>query len=127
LKIYFADDSAFIRHRLTLLIGELEAVTLYGKGENGLQAIDDIDRLKPDVVILDIQMPEKNGIEVLKAIRALDDYHPVIIIITAFAFDIYRKVCAEYGADHFFDKADEFEKIKDVIEALQESGHRKDQ
>jgi YesN/AraC family two-component response regulator len=114
LKIVIADDSAIIRERLAVLISDLEGVELVGQASNAPEAIEITQRLRPDVVILDIRMPGGNGIQVLEVIKA-NEAGPLIIMLTAFPYPQYRKKCLEAGAEYFFDKATEFERVAQVV------------
>ena len=70
-----------------------------------------------DVVILDIRMPGGNGIDVLQAIKR-GDPAPTVIMLTNYPYPQYRGKCMDLGADYFFDKSNEFEKVMEVIEQL---------
>jgi len=85
-----------------------------GEADDGIQAIDALKKLQPDTVILDIRLPGRSGIEVLKEIKTA---HPeiMVIMLTNFDFDQYRKQCSQFGADHFFNKTLEFEKVMNVL------------
>jgi DNA-binding NarL/FixJ family response regulator len=117
LKVVIADDSALVRERLAVLVSDLENVELVGQASNAPEAIEIIQRLRPDVVILDIRMPGGNGIQVLEVIKA-NEVVPLIIMLTAFPYPQYRKKCLEAGAEYFFDKATEFERVAQVVKQL---------
>lgn len=117
LKVVIADDSALVRERLAALVSDIEGVEMVGQASNASDAIDISQRLKPDVVILDIRMPGGNGIQVLEAIKA-SEAGPVVIMLTAFPYPQYRDKCLKAGADYFFDKASEFDRVAQVIEQL---------
>jgi len=92
-------------------------VEIVGQANNAQDAIQFISEAKPDVVILDIRMPGKSGIEVLKDIR--DKKLPIrVIMLTNYPYPQYRKKCEELGADYFFDKVTEIEEIPTLIEEL---------
>jgi DNA-binding NarL/FixJ family response regulator len=92
-------------------------VEIVGQAHNAQDAITSISEAKPDVVILDIRLPGKSGIEVLKDIR--DKKLPIrVIMLTNYPYPQYRKKCEELGADYFFDKVTEIEEIPNVIEKL---------
>jgi YesN/AraC family two-component response regulator len=116
-KVVIADDSALVRERLAALVSDLEDVELVGQASNAPEAIEITQRLKPDVVILDVRMPGGNGIQVLEAIKK-KNAAPVAIILTAFPYPQYRKKCLEVGAEFFFDKATEFERVAQVVKQL---------
>jgi DNA-binding NarL/FixJ family response regulator len=120
LKVFIADDSALVRERLAELISEIEGAEVVGQAGDAREALEGIQRLRPDVVILDIRMPGGNGIQVLEAIKK-SAAAPGVIMLTAFPYPQYRKKCLEAGADYFFDKATEFEQVAEVLKKMQGS------
>jgi len=117
LKVFIADDSALVRERLAELISEIEGMEVVGQAGDAPEALEAIQHLRPDVVILDIRMPGHNGIHVLEAIKK-SPAAPVVIMLTAFPYPQYRKKCLEVGAEYFFDKATEFEHVAQVVKQL---------
>jgi DNA-binding NarL/FixJ family response regulator len=122
LRVFIADDSPMLRERLGELLSELEAVALVGQAEDAPGAIEAIQRLKPDVAILDIRMPGGNGLQVLEAVKAIEAA-PVVVMLTAFPYPAYRKRCLEAGAEFFFDKATEFDRVTKVLKQLMDHVH----
>ena len=120
LKVFIADDSAPVRERLAALISELETVQLVGQAENGHDAMEAVRKLRPDVVILDIRMPEGNGFQVLEEIKKTVAT-TVVIMLTAFPYPQYRRKCLEAGAECFFDKTTEFDRVAEALEHLMQS------
>ena len=88
-----------------------------GAVENGIEAIERVKLLKPDVLILDIHMPGCSGLEVLRTIRT-EKNKCVIIIFTKLADEFYRKKCRELRADYFFDKLSEFEQFLNLLNTM---------
>jgi DNA-binding NarL/FixJ family response regulator len=122
MKVFIADDSEPIRSRLMEILSELEEIEVIGEARDVPEAIASIRRLKPDVVILDIRMPGGSGLDVLKFIhKARLDI--VVIVLTNYPFPQYRKRFKNNGAKFFFDKAEEFEKIIDVLKRLAHKMH----
>jgi DNA-binding LytR/AlgR family response regulator len=80
IRTLIVDDEALARKRLKRLLDEIDGVELVGEAEDGLQALQVIDQLSPDLVLLDIQMPGLTGFEV---VEALDD-PPQVIFVTAY-------------------------------------------
>lgn len=117
LKVLVAEDSAFIRERLAGLLSELPQVEIVGEASDGSSALRLFFACRPRAVILDIQMPGPNGIEVLRQIKA-EDRGCVVIILTSYQQPEFRDRCAEAGADHFFHKSTEFEKVLVVLNDL---------
>lgn len=117
IKIFIVDDSEIVRDRLTSMLSEVPSITIVGYADNPLAATESIITSKPDVVILDIFLAGGSGIHVLKKIRE-KNITSKVIILTNYAHEEYRKKCFEEGADFFFDKSIEFDKIVDVIHRL---------
>jgi len=117
LKVFIADDSAFIRERLPDMLSGLSAVEVIGQAEDGIEAVNSVRALNPDVVILDIRMPGKSGIEVLKELKQ-DKPNLIVIMLTNYPYPQYKKKCLGLGADFFFDKSTDFDKLFDVLERL---------
>jgi DNA-binding NarL/FixJ family response regulator len=123
MRILLADDSHYILDWLQDMLHECRNVEVVGSFNNGSDALEGLKKLKPDLAILDIKMPGLSGIEVLKEIRK-ENKSVKIIILTFFAMDHYRDQAAIGGADYFFSKVDEYEKISLVVSEMldKESG-----
>ncbi len=117
MKVFIVDDSAVVCERLETMLSEIPEVEIIGQAGKPVEAIKSIQSLNPDVVILDIRMPGGSGIDVLEYIKK-DNLDPTVIILTNYPYPQYRKKCMERGADFFFDKSTEFEKIIEVIKKL---------
>lgn len=117
MKVLVVDDSALLRERLVSLVSELPEVTTIGQAQDTSQALNAVQKLNPDVVILDIRLSEGNGIEILQRIKKKNST-PVTIMFTNYPYPQYRKKCEELGADFFFDKSTEFQKITDVLKKI---------
>jgi DNA-binding NarL/FixJ family response regulator len=117
IRVFVADDSIVLRERVLEMLREIPGVEVLGCAEDGLHAIACIRELKPDAVVLDIQMPCGNGLDVLKNIKH-DGRGPVMIVFTNFPYPQYRKRALESGAEHFFDKTTEFEKLRELFGQL---------
>lgn len=121
LKVVIVDDSDAVRVRVRELISEVEHVAVVGEADDGDEALDLVDSLRPDVLILDIRMPNTNGIQTLEALRR-KEVVVVIIVLTSFPNRQYRGRCLQAGATHFFDKATEFEQVAEVLKKLTRNG-----
>jgi DNA-binding NarL/FixJ family response regulator len=117
IKVFLADDSIVLRERLLEMLVEIPGVEVLGCAGDGLHAISCIRELKPDAVVLDIQMPCGTGLDVLKNIKR-EGGGPVVIVFTNFPYPQYRKRAMESGAEFFFDKTTEFEKLRELFGQL---------
>jgi two-component system LytT family response regulator len=92
-RVLVADDEPLARERLRLLLSREDGIDLVAECPNGTDAIEAIDRLQPDLVFLDIQMPGATGFEVIEAVGA--ERMPLVVFVTAFdqyalrAFDVH--------------------------------------
>lgn len=117
MNVFIVDDSEIVRDRLTSMLSEVSLINIIGYADNPLTATEAIVRSKPDVVILDIFLTGGSGIHVLKNIRG-KQVTAKVIMLTNYAQEEYRKKCFEEGADFFFDKSIEFDRVVDVIQKL---------
>ncbi|MCG9556386.1 LytR/AlgR family response regulator transcription factor [Vibrio kanaloae] len=91
-----ADDEALLRHHLDNSLAEVwPELEIVSKAQNGLEAMQSIQQLKPDVAFLDIRMPELDGISLAKQLNKLDS-PPLIVFITA--YDEYAVKAFEFNA-----------------------------
>lgn len=117
MKVFIADDSTVLRERLVEMLSELPGIEIIGQAQDVAEALTSIKKLNPDVVILDIRMPGGSGIDVLQDIKK-DKQAPLVIVLTNYPYPQYRKKCLGLGADYFFDKSTEFEKITEVVKQM---------
>lgn len=114
MRVVIADDSSIVRGRMASLLTDLKEVEIVGEAQDVPEAIESVTRLKPDVVILDMQMPGGNGIDVLEKIKE-DRPSPIVMMFTNSPYSQYRQRCMDLGADYFFDKSTEVEKLLDAV------------
>ena len=113
-NVFIVDDSVVVRDRLAQMISELPGVTVVGHADIAFEAIQEIRRLRPACVVLDISMPGGSGMYVLETVKR-ENPALTVIMLTNFAHDQYRQKCLQLGADHFFDKTTEFERVLDIL------------
>lgn len=117
MRVIIADDSAFIRDRLQDVLQSFIQVEIVGVFNNGTETLKALQTLNPDLAIVDIKMPGMSGLEVLKRTRN-EGNSLRFIILTFHATDDYRQLAMEEGADYFFSKVDDFEKVEEVIKEM---------
>jgi DNA-binding NarL/FixJ family response regulator len=81
-RVLVVDDRRIVREGLSLLLRTTPDVELVGAAENGRQALDLVAELSPDVVLMDLRMPELDGVEATRAIRATHPAVQVIVLTT---------------------------------------------
>jgi DNA-binding NarL/FixJ family response regulator len=95
IKVFLADDHAVVRDGLRYILEAQADITVAGEAGDGLQAVEQVLKLKPDVVVMDIAMPQLNGIEATR--RILEDLprtRVVILSVYSSAEHIYRALKA---------------------------------
>lgn len=119
MKVFIADDSSAVRERLCSMISEMHGITIIGAAADGNDAINGILQHDPDVVILDLRLPKKNGIDVLNYIKK-KGASSKIIIFTNYPTPQYQQRCMEEGADHFLRKTKDLEKLTRILQDYQQ-------
>jgi DNA-binding NarL/FixJ family response regulator len=118
-RVFVVEDSSLIRRRIIDNVEALGNFDVVGFAEGEREAIDAIERTRPDVVITDIRLKEGSGIEVVRKVREhASQPKPKIYVLTNYAYPEYKRQCSLVGADGFFDKTSEYESF---LTALQTS------
>ena len=117
LKLFIVDNSMLIVVRLINILSEIENIKIIGVANNATKAVEYILKSSPDVVILDIHMPDGNGIDILKQIKK-EKPSIKVLMLTNYPESDYKKICMKEGADYFLDKSIEFEKVIDICKNL---------
>ena len=121
LRVFLVEDSAILRDRLVEMFAAWENVEMAGHAETEAAADAALRTQNWDVLILDLQLLHGTGLGVLATLRTHRRPGTTVIVLTNYAIPSYRARSLELGADYFFDKASDFEKIKDVFTQLGES------
>lgn len=115
-RIYIVDDSEDIRHELTRLLAEATQVRVVGEAGCAEMAITGIRDLQPDIVLLDIRLPGKSGLWLLKEIKRIWPAM-VVMIMTNYDYLQYRRESCNAGADYFFNKTLDFDRMIELLES----------
>ena len=94
IRILLADDHTMVREGLRMILESQPDITMVGEADNGREAVRLTDQLRPDVVIMDVAMPELNGIEATRSILAQGSTTRVIILSMHLSSSIPRGRCA---------------------------------
>ncbi|WP_457556133.1 response regulator [Candidatus Pyrohabitans sp.] len=115
-KILVVDDAAFMRMMLKNILGK-NGHQIVGEAQNGAEGVEKYRELRPDVVTMDIIMPEVNGIEAVKKIMSIDP-EAKIVMVSALGQEAMVKEALEAGARDFIVKPFKESKVLEVIEKL---------
>lgn len=121
-QLYIVDDSPAVRGRLVEMFSRMKGVQVVGQAADAPTAVVDILALRPDCVVLDLNLGASSGMQVLRAI------HPqlpriVFVVLSNHSELQYRRACARAGAAHFLDKSTEFERVPEIIATIAATRH----
>jgi DNA-binding NarL/FixJ family response regulator len=118
-QLYLVDDHPIFLKGLTLLLNEVKEFKVIGEAHNGLDFLSDLERMEPDVVLMDIRMPQVNGIDATQeAIRRIPSLN--IIALTMFGEQKYLNLMAQAGARGFLRKDVTKEELVEAIKRVSE-------
>ena len=118
IRIFIADDNRLLREGLASMLAEIDDITVVGMASSGSQALDQIKRLRPDVALVDIGMPDKDGLDVT---QTLHKDLPAIKVIILGMPDLTDEImaCIEVGAAGYVLKEASFEYLVESIRSVQ--------
>jgi DNA-binding NarL/FixJ family response regulator len=100
IRVVIADDQQLVRAGFQMILDAEEDIDVVGEAADGREAVREVQRLRPDVVLMDIRMPEQDGIEATRQL-ANGDGSPRILILTTFDLDEYVYDALRAGASGF--------------------------
>lgn len=119
LKILLADDHDLVRNGIKNFLESEEEFEIVGEAKNGIEAIEKNKGLQPDLVLLDISMPEKNGLEAVPEILSAS-HNPKIIMLSMYLDEQYINSCMEAGVHGYIHKgADKDELVNGVKKVME--------
>jgi DNA-binding NarL/FixJ family response regulator len=118
MRVFIVEDSPVFARAIADLVVEIERIDVIGFATDAVRAKDDIQRLNPDVVILDIRISGGSGLDVLKSVRQRSRLTPVAIMFSGNTEPGYRRECLKQGADFVFDKSQDYDRLVEVLRAI---------
>ena len=116
IKVLIVDDSSVVRDGLKGILRAHPEIAMVGEAENGLEAIDKADQLKPDVILMDAQMPVMDGME---ATRQIKERLPVVKVLFLTVHAGYMEDALAAGADGYLPKDSG---RRELLQAIRELG-----
>lgn len=120
IRVVLVDDEALVRSGFQLILSAARDIEVVD-AVDGLEAAESIRRHKPDVVLLDIRMPGRSGLDMIKEIRAMPA-PPVVAVLTTFDSDDYIARVLREGASGFLVKDTDPEQLPTLIRSLAAGG-----
>lgn len=116
-KILLVDDAQFTRNMLKKIINNTNYVEVIGEAANGNEAIELYKKLKPDLITMDLVMPEKGGIETIEDLLKIDK-SALIVVVSALGQEALVLEAAKKGAKDFIQKPFKNEQVLEVMERI---------
>ena len=119
IRVMIADDHSLIREGLKQLLEFDGSIEIVGGASNGVECLEKLNESSPEVLLLDINMPEKNGIEVLKQMK--EDQSPIkVLILTVHNEMEYLMKAVDIGVDGYILKDSESSELKKAIKSVRD-------
>jgi DNA-binding NarL/FixJ family response regulator len=116
IRVLIADDQQLVRAGFTMILDAEGDIEVVGEASDGKEAVSEVRRLRPDVVLMDIRMPEQDGIEATRQLQAgHGEEAPRILILTTFDLDEYVYDALRAGASGFLLKDTPPEQLVEAI------------
>lgn len=115
IKILLCDDNDNFRQLLTQYIKALPGVEVVGEAIDGVDVIDKTEALNPDLVLMDLSMPNQSGLDATKTIKEKWP-NKSVIILTLYEDSVYKELADEFNADGFIAKSSIKTQLPAVIE-----------
>lgn len=114
LKVLLVDDHEGFRKSLTCFLSEQYGVEIVGEAVNGRDAVDQTEKLHPDLVLMDLDMPEGDGFQATREIK-LRVPDTKVVILSMHGGEVYRRMAWRHAADGFIDKSSMKSALLDVL------------
>jgi DNA-binding NarL/FixJ family response regulator len=117
MRVLIADISPLLSERLADLLSELDGLEIVGRVRDAQEALSAMRELKPDVVLIDVHLLGKVGLDLLKQLKREGD-SPFVMMLAHDVSDPYQKQCLESGADLLLYKTADFGKVFSILKNL---------
>ncbi|MFE4361157.1 MULTISPECIES: response regulator [unclassified Kitasatospora] len=115
--LLIADDDPVTRSGLSTLLGAQQGITVVGRAADGVEVVQQVRMLRPDVVLMDVRMPRRNGIEATRELLK-DADPPKVVVITTFENDGYVTAALSAGASGFVLKRRPVPQIAEAVRVV---------
>ena len=115
LNVLLVDDVKIILQKMKMFLSIVPQVNQVDTASNAQEAFSYLQSSNPELVVLDVNMPGTNGIDILKRIRCSEGPQPLVVMLTNETGQYFKEVCLQSGADFYLDKSKDFLQIPNII------------
>jgi NarL family two-component system response regulator LiaR len=119
LRILLVDDNAQFLEVAARTLATVPSIEIVGRALSGRDALEQVNQLQPDLVLMDVAMPNMNGLEATRQIKAQPNA-PRVVMLTLYDASEYRAAAEAAGADDFISKAEFDAQVLPLIHALRD-------
>ena len=116
-RILIVDDAPAVRESLSWLLEDESGLTVSGTASNGSEAVDQTTQQKPDLVILDIELPDTDGFIVTRQLKSLP-HPPLVVLLSVHGDTASRQRGTDAGCDAFVEKATGWPALLNVLKTI---------
>ncbi len=116
-RVLLVDDSPIVIERVREAIGEIENLRITDTVQREHSAVEALSHGGVDIVVLDLHLDWGTGFGVLRALQSMQSQRPRVIVFTTYDLPEYRRQAMALGADHFLDKARDFERLLELLQS----------
>jgi DNA-binding NarL/FixJ family response regulator len=118
IRVLVVDDQELVRTGLRAILAAQSGIDVIGEASDGEQAVEAATRLKPDVVLMDVRMPQMDGLEATRRIVGLPEPPPRVLVLTTFDLDEYVYEALRAGASGFLLKGAPTERVVEAVRVI---------
>ena len=118
IRVLVVDDEALVRGGIRMILGAQPDITVAGEAADGREALDHARTLRPDVVLMDVRMPELDGLEATRRMLAPRHEAPRVLVLTTFDLDEYVYEAMRAGASGFLLKSVPPEQLVNAVRVV---------
>lgn len=122
LRVLVTDGIGSVNEGLTALLSDLEGIAVFGCAQEPAKVVALVETMQPDVVLLDFPAAGTSDLQTLRQLKHLP-FAPIVIVLSHYALPPLREACLNAGADYFLEKTAAFERLREVLHSLAQTGH----
>ena len=117
MTVFIVDDSPLILSKVAELLEEVDGINSLKTCGTYTGAVKEFNAYRPSHILIDINLPDGSGIELLQHVKKTSP-QTTVIMFTNMSGEYYQKLCLNMGADYFIDKSKDFERIPSILASL---------